>query len=84
MSIIRDMIGHTLSEEIASTPGADYHDSREIDRLADAVIALLLDRPSIKEILLMDLVQQFMIATANMNGELIAQAHEDAKKLGIT
>lgn len=38
---LRDQIGQALNDAIASGGEADYCDSREIDRLADAVLAVL-------------------------------------------
>lgn len=80
-TFLRDRIGQVLSDEIAEQPQADFCDSREIDRLADAVIALLIPKPSIREMLLEDLVRRFMLATATTNGEAISEAHDAARKL---
>lgn len=81
MSALRDRIGQILSSEIAVNLEADWCDSREIDRLADAVIEMLLNLPSIREMLLEELVRKFVAATQEVNGEDIAEAHEFARKL---
>jgi hypothetical protein len=82
VSVLRDRIGQILSTEMAERNlEADWCDSREIDRLADAVIDELLNLPSIREMLLEELVRKFMAATTQINGEEIASAHETARKL---
>lgn len=38
---LKEAIGHALNEAIDENPSADYCDAREVDRLADAVLAVL-------------------------------------------
>lgn len=38
---LKDAIGQALSDTIAENPTADFFDAREIDRLADVVLAVL-------------------------------------------
>lgn len=79
-NLLRERLVKVLTDAMAA-PTPAFWDSRETERLAEAVIELLIAEPSIREMLLEELVRRFMLATATSNGEGIQEAHDLARKL---